>query len=154
MNTLETIPAHINGQLLACVGDRISLICSCNAELSTCTEYTRWTVNSPTIACDSVIDHLYPASIEHCGPFVFQNVTEITNSQPITNLSSTIVATANVSMSGTVIQCSTSQIKELMIQTGPNITLCIPGKRYTFACTYSIHAQQVSSHLLKISKCC
>ena len=125
INMLESIPDHIDGQLLACVGDRISLICSRNEDLSS--GVTRWTVTSPTIPCDSVVDHRTTSEPEPCGPFMFQNVTQIGGSQ-ITVLSSTAVATANASMSGAVIGCSTSDFPQLSMQIGPNITLCIPGK--------------------------
>jgi hypothetical protein len=57
---------------------------------------------------------------------MFQNITEIDG--PLTSLSSTAVATANGSMSGAVIQCSTSNIPQLSLPIGSNITLCIPGK--------------------------
>ena len=144
INTLETTPDHINGQLLACVGDRISLTCSRSTDLAS--GVTRWTVSSPTIPCDSIIDHLAPGSIEHCGPFVFQNVTEITGSQIPTVLSSTAVATANASMSGAIVQCSTYRHPQLSQQIGPNITLCIPGKRY-YAYTVAIHVQLLLAHV-------
>ena len=54
INALESSPGHINGQLLACVGDRISLTCSRDFELSS--EVTRWTISSP-ISCGLVIHH-------------------------------------------------------------------------------------------------
>ena len=69
--------------------------------------------------------------MEPCGPFVFQNVTEIAGAQPIiTILSSTAVAVASASMSGAVIQCSTSQVAQVSTQIGPRITLCILGKKH------------------------
>ena len=123
---METTPDHIDGQLLACVGDRISLTCSRDTDLGT--GVTRWIVSSPAISCDSVINHIAPVSIERCDPFMFQDVTEITGSLPVSILSSTAVATANVSISGAVIQCSTSQFSQISKQIGPNITLCIPCK--------------------------
>ena len=126
INTLESTPNHINGQLLACVGDRISLTCSRNIELGS--GVTHWTVSSPTIPCDSIINHFAPVSIEPCDPFGFQNVTEIIGSQYPTILSSTAVATANASMSGAVVQCSTSRIPQVSRQIGPSIILCIPGR--------------------------
>ena len=125
INTLESTPNHINGQLLACVGERISLTCSHNFGLSS--GVTHWTVSSPTIPCDSIIDHSDPDSIEPCDPFVFQNVTEVTGSPP-NILSSTAVATANATMSGAVVQCFTSEHPVFSRQIGPNITLCIPCK--------------------------
>ena len=130
INALESSPDHINGQLLACVGDQISLTCSRDFELSTGITY--WTINSPTIPCDSIINHLSPVSIGHCDPFMFQNITEITG--PVNNLSSTAITIANASISGAVIQCSTSDIPQLSMPIGPNITLCIPGKRGTCTC--------------------
>ena len=130
---MESSPVNINGKLTACVGDQISLTCSRNIDLGSAV--TRWTITSPTIPCDSVINHISPVSIGHCGPFVFQDVTDI--SGPIINLSSTAVATANVSMSGAVVQCFTSQIVLVANEIGPNITLCIPGKKST--CTSIIY---------------
>ena len=124
INTLESTPHHINGQLLACVGDRISLTCSRDIEVSS--GVTHWTISSP-ISCDSTISHVAAVSIEPCGPFMFQNVT---GAQPIiTILSSTAVATASASMSGAVIQCSTSRLAQLSVQIGPRIILCVPGKK-------------------------
>ena len=64
---------------------------------------------------------------------MFRDVTKIL-SGPITNLSSTAVATANASMSGAVVQCFTSQIVDFATEIGPNSTLCIPGKNSM--CTY------------------
>ena len=130
VNALEFSPDHINGQLLACIGDRISLTCNRDFELSNGLTY--WTISSPNIPCDSIIRHLSPVSIGHCDPFMFQNVTEITG--PITTLSSTAVATANASMSGAVIQCFTSNIPQLSMPIGSSITLCIPGKSGTCTC--------------------
>ena len=132
---MESLPVNINGKLIACVGDQISLTCSRDTGLSS--GVTRWTVTSPAIPCDSVINHLAPASIGRCDPFVFQDVTEISGSQSITILSSTAVATANVSMSGAVVQCFTSQIVGVAQEIGSNITLCIPGK--TSTCTSIIY---------------
>ena len=131
INALESSPDSINGQLLACVGDQISLTCSRDFELGTGVTY--WTVSSPTIPCENLINHLSPVSIGHCDPFMFQNITEITG-PPITTLSSTAIATASASMSGAVIQCPTSNIPQLSLPIGPNITLCIPGKSGTRTC--------------------
>ena len=127
IRTLESTPHHINGQLLACVGNWISLTCSRDTEVGS--GVTWWNVSSP-ISCDSIIRHVAPVSIEPCGPFMFQNVTEITGAQPIIISSSTAVATASASMSGAVIQCFTSQFAQLSVQIGTSITLCIPGKKH------------------------
>ena len=131
ISALESSPDHINGQLLACVGDQISLTCSRDFELATGVTY--WTINSSTIPCNSLITHLTPVSIGHCDPFMFQNVTVITG-PTITTLSTTAIATANASISGAVIQCFTSNVLQLSMPIGSSITLCIPGKRGTCTC--------------------
>ena len=58
---------------------------------------------------------------------MFQNVTEV-GPQIVNILSSTAVATAKASLSGAVVQCSTSRIAIISRQIGPSITLCIRGK--------------------------
>ena len=121
INALESSPDHINGQLLACVGDRISLTCSRDFELDTGIIY--WTFRSPTIYCDLVIQYFRNFPVD-CGPFMVRSI-----SRSSTFLSSSItVAIANASMSSVVIQCSTSNIPQLSMPIGSKITLCIPGK--------------------------
>ena len=134
LNSLESTPAHINGQLSACVGEQMSF--TCNRDFGLESLSTRWIVSSPTIPCDSLINHLSPISIQPCDAFMFQDVTEVAGSQPVINLSNTAIATANASMSGAVVQCSTSKIPQVSRQVGLNITLCIPGKSIHTSITY------------------
>ena len=63
---------------------------------------------------------------------MFQNVTVVDG--PVTNFSSTVVATADASMSGAVIQCFTSSVPKLSMTIGSSVTLCIPGRSGTHTC--------------------
>ena len=74
-----------------------------------------------------VIRHLDPVSVGSCDPFVFQNITTGATLASTPVFSSTAVTTADVTISGTVVRCGTSQNPALSAQIGPDVTLCIPG---------------------------
>ena len=116
----ESNPAHVDGMLTACVGDQISLTCS-HDNLDD--GVTVWTV-SPPVGCMETIIHSYPIHASQCGPFTFQDISDLTGDS-IAPLSTTAIATANVSMNGAVVECRDSTGREFN-QIG-NTTLCIVG---------------------------
>ena len=107
--------------LAACAGDQISLTCSHDDLIS---GTTRWIISQP-VNCSETIDHNPPISTNPCGPFTFRDVSMLT---PDTVLSSTAVAAANTSITGTVVECRDSA--GIFYDSIGNITLCIIGKFY------------------------
>ena len=118
---IESTPAHVGGVLTACAGDQISLTCS-HDNLNS--GVTSWLFYQP-VDCTEVIDHAPPISTDPCGPFTFQDVSILA---PDAVLSSTAVATANTSMTSTVVECRDSA-GILYDQVG-NISLCILSKYF------------------------
>ena len=92
-------PAHVGGVLKACVGDQISLTCSHDDIKGN--GQTRW-LFSPPVNCSFLIDHFQPNTAHPCGPFILQDVSETTAG---VMLNSTVVVTANTSISCTVAEC-------------------------------------------------
>ena len=115
----EFSPANDNGVLTACVGDHISLMCSHDNDAN---GVTRW-IFSPPIDCSVTIDHNPPIATLPCGPFTFQDITEI---RPNGLFNSTAVATASTSMTGAVAECRDSS-GEVYNQIGTT-SICIIGK--------------------------
>lgn len=115
----EFRPANANGVLTACVGDHVSLTCSHDNDAS---GVTRWIFSSP-IDCSVTIDHNPPIVTRPCGPFTFQDVTEI---QPNGLFNSTAVAIASVSMTGAIAECRDSS-GDVYNQIGTTL-ICIIGK--------------------------
>lgn len=115
----ESNPAHVDGMLTACVGDQISLTCSHNNLYD---GITVWTVSPPVSCMETIVHSSIRAS--QCGPFTFQDTTELTGDTTAL-LSTTAIATANVSMNGAVVECRDSTGR-LFNQIG-NTTLRIVG---------------------------
>ena len=120
--SFESTPAHVGGVLAACAGDQISLTCS-HDNLDS--GVTRWIqVSQPMVQdCSEVIDHNIPNSADPCGPFTFQDVSMLALDAV---LSSTAVATANTSMTGTVVECRDSA--GILSASIGNVTLCVYGE--------------------------
>ena len=114
-NVLESTPPSVNGVLTACAGEQISLTCTHNYGI---TVTTQWTIGPP-LNCSAVVTH-QPIDGQSCR----ECMLECTNtSPPDTTASSTAVATAKVSMSGSIVQCIAGNvIKNFIVG---NITLCI-----------------------------
>ena len=120
LSSFESIPAHVDGVLTTCAGHQILLTCSHNKLLS---GITRWIFSQP-VDCSETVDHNPPIqSTDPCGSFTFQDVSELA---PDTVLHSTTVATANTSMTGTVVECKDSA--GILSESIGNITLCIVGE--------------------------
>ena len=115
----EFSPANTNGVLAACAGDHISLTCIHDNDA---TGITRWIFSSP-IDCSQTIDHNPPILTRPCGPFTFQDITEI---RPNGLFNSTAVATAASSMTGTTAECRDSS-GDVYNQIG-TASICIIGK--------------------------
>lgn len=115
----EFSPANSNGVLTTCVGEHVSLTCSHD---NSATGITRWLFSSP-IDCSETIDHNPPINTRPCGPFTFQDVTEI---RPNGLFNSTAVAIASTSMTGAVAECRDSS-GEVYNQIGTT-SICIIGK--------------------------
>ena len=97
--SFTSTPAHVGGVLKACVGDQISLTCSHDDIRGN--GQTRW-LFTPPVDCSFVIDHASSSNAQPCGPFTLQDVSETTGGMV---LNSTVVVTANTSISGAVAEC-------------------------------------------------
>ena len=116
VSTLESTPAANNdGVLTACAGSQISITCR-HSNLNS--GVTVWSFSLP-IDCMITIEHNPPLS-EPCGPFSFQDAAMLAAG---VELSSTAVATAITSMTGTVVSCQDSV--GLIPTTIGSITVCI-----------------------------
>ena len=118
INMLESNPTLADGVLTACVGEQISLTCTHDITAVN----TQWFV-SPPVNCSASVGHAPPAS-EPCGPFTFDGITQVVVG--VTALESTAMATADVSMTGSVVKCRSGNI--LMSTFVGNASLCIVGK--------------------------
>ena len=121
LNILTSHPSQINGTLVACVGDEISLTCSHTITLSASTQ---WIISSP-VNCSTAISHNPPIPIAPpCGPFSFQNITLLESG--VAQLNSTAVAIVNssIAISGSVVKCIAGIT--IPVSVG-NISLCIIG---------------------------
>ena len=83
---------------------------------------TRWIFSTP-IDCSETIDHNPPIITRPCGPFTFQDITEI---RPNILFNSTAVAIASTSMTGAVAECRDSS-GDVYNQIG-TASICIIGK--------------------------
>ena len=115
----ETFPGHVGGVLSVCIDHEVFITCG-HSNLNT--GVTRWVLSTP-VNCSEVIQHRNPAGPYQCGPFSFQDVTMLA---PDAVLSSTAVATANTSMTGTTVECRDSA--GINPHTIGSTTLCIFGK--------------------------
>ena len=118
---LTSVPASTDGILTTCVDHPVILTCSHDNHAN---GITRWIFSTP-VDCTETIDHNPPIYIDQCGPFSFENVTEIGSS---CFLNSTAVAQVNASMRGTVIECRDSS--GTVFNTFGNISLCVISKPY------------------------
>ena len=118
-NSLQSSPIHtVDGILTACAGETFSLTCTHDNHA---TGITRWIFSTP-INCSKTIDHNPPIFTDLCGPFRFQNVTEIGFHE---SLNSTTTAIASASMNGTIIECRDSS--GTVFNSIGSIKLCIIG---------------------------
>ena len=119
-NILTSHPSQVNGRIITCVGDEISLTCSHDNAASTT---TTWTISSP-VNCSTEITHTPPTPVAPpCGPFSFQNITLAEAS--VIQLNSTAVATASSEISGSIIECIAGFVSPVSVG---NISLCVIGK--------------------------
>lgn len=118
-NSLQSTPIDTGGILTTCAGEILSLTCTHN---NLATGITRWIFTTP-INCSRTIDHNPPIFTHLCGPFRFQNVTEIGLQN---SLNSTTIAIASASMNGTIIECRDSS--GTVFNSIGSIKLCIIGK--------------------------
>ena len=125
---MESNPPQVNGVLTACTSEDISLTCSHNNVI---TAGTQWSI-SPPVNCTATVTHESPNN-PTCGAFVVQDITRPANAMVI---NSTAVATADVSMAGSVVECvGGNSVSNFIVG---NITLCIVGElfnTYTVLCT-------------------
>ena len=120
VSSFKSTPAHeVGGVLAACAGEQITLMCR-NDSLNS--GATRWIFSQP-VDCSETIDHNPLISTDPCGPFSFQGVSVLV---PDAALYSTAVATANTSMTGTVVQCRNSA--GILSASIGNVTLCVYGE--------------------------
>ena len=122
MNTLESNPAVVNGTLTTCSGNRIEMTCSHNkVDIIS----TIWRI-SPPVSCSTTITHSQPPDAPPCGSSIinFQNVTAATSDTTV--LTSTAVVTANVTMSGSIVECRGGN-RARSINVG-NVSLCVIGE--------------------------
>lgn len=117
---LESIPSLADEVLTACVGEQISLTCTHDITAVN----TLWSI-SPPVNCSASVGHAPPAR-EPCGPFTFDGITQAVVG--VTALESTAMATADVSMTGSVVKCRSGNV--LMSTFVGNASLCIVGKSH------------------------
>ena len=110
--------SHANKYLIACDGDLISLTCTHDDVGS---GSSTWII-SPPVNCSTSIIHNPPTDAPSCGPFTFSGVNEAL--QGVTQLSSTAMATASTTMSGSVVECKSGIFSS---SSAGNLTLCIIG---------------------------
>ena len=120
VGTFESTPPHVNGVLTTCAGRQISFTCSYISSGGTA---TRWLFHSPS-ECSLSIDHEASTASGECSPFTVQRYSNTTQDM----LSSTVVATAATSLTGTVVQC-TDRLGTNFIPIGDtNVSICTVGK--------------------------
>ena len=108
--------------LIACAGDQISLTCS---HSNSDNGVTLW-IFTPSNDCNRrSLDHNNPDDVPPCGPFMFENITHISQTRS-SALSSTAVFTANESISNTLVECR-DNAGNAYNQVG-NITICVVGE--------------------------
>ena len=112
----------VNGSITTCSGNPIEITCN-HDEIDTAS--TIWRI-SPPVNCSTVITHGRNPDTPPCGLFMFHNVTAATRDTTVTVLSSTAVATANVMMSDSVVECRGGN-RFRSVKVG-NISLCVVGK--------------------------
>ena len=112
----------MNGSLTVCNGNRIEMTCNHN---QVATINTIWRI-SPPVNCSTTITHSQTPDTPPCGSSMikFQDITAATRDTTV--LTSTAVVTANVNMSGSVVECRGGNIDE-SIDVG-NLSLCVVGE--------------------------
>ena len=110
-----------NPTLLACAGDQLVLTCTHNMVSN---QASRWNFIPTFPSCTRrIVNHNNPTMVTPCGPFTFLNVTGVDESP--TELSSTAIATADESLSNTVIECYDSERNSA--NSVGRITMCVIG---------------------------
>ena len=109
-----------NGLLQVCDGETISLSCS---HENTASGISRW-VFSPPLDCSFIVDHASPDLSRGCGPFQLETATMNNGT-----LMSTVAATADTTITGTVVECRDSG--GISFNVIGNISICVLGKQYT-----------------------
>ena len=118
INTLESTPIAMNGSLTACSGDQISITCNHDQVHTTS---TIWRITRP-VECSIIITHNQNRVVPACG----LNFVDVNSAAGASELRSTAVANANVTMSGGVIECrGGNQVQSVHVE---NISLCVIGK--------------------------
>ena len=119
-DSLTSIPSPVNGIITACSGDEISLTCN-HDDVGVGT--TLWSISAP-VNCFQVISHAR-TNFDNliCGSFAFFNVTSLNSEANPSQLSSTAVATAIASMSGSVVECREGNLVNSMLI--DKVSLCI-----------------------------
>ena len=120
MDSLTSTPSPVNGIITACSGDEISL--TCNSD-DVGVGNTLWNISAP-VNCSQVINHAR-TNFDYltCGSFAFYNVTRLSLVEIPSQLSSTAVATAIASMSGSVVECREGNLVSSMLI--DKVSLCI-----------------------------
>ena len=118
INTLESTPIAMNGSLTACSGDQISITCNHDQVATTS---TMWRITRP-VDCSRIITHNQNPVVPACG----LSFVDVNSAAGVSELTSTAIATANVTMSGGVIECTGGNDVH-SVHVG-NISLCVIGK--------------------------
>ena len=118
MISLSSRPPPIGGTLTVRTGNQISLTCSHDNDNN---GVTRWIFGLP-VDCSQLIDHNNPSLASPCGPFEFHNVSMLSAGAM---LSSTAVASAGASMTGSAVMCRDSAGQTF--DTSNTVTLCVTG---------------------------
>ena len=131
-------PTSENGVLTTCVGEQISITCSHAGEE---TSNTRWVFSPPT-KCSILIDHepQNAPDSKQCGPFTIQGISNTTQEM----LTSTAVATATTSLTGTVAECADG-VGANAIQFG-NTSICVAGEISVSVLYYPLQANILYIH--------
>ena len=113
----------INGAVVACVGEDISLICNHdNAHFAT----TQWIISSP-VNCSTLISHNPPTpTAPPCGPFSFQDITVLEMGVIQLNSSAVAIVNSSTAISGSIVECKGGL--NMPVSVGNNISLCVIGE--------------------------
>ena len=122
LNILTSHPSQINGTLVACVGDEISLTCSHDIVHSAS---TGWIISSP-VNCSTSVSHNPPTPVAPpCGPFLFQNTIAERGVAQLNSTAVTIIVNSSTAINGSIIECKAGF--SMPVSVG-NISLCVIGK--------------------------
>ena len=98
---------------------------------------TRWLFHSPS-ECSLSIDHEASTASGECSPFTVQRFSNTTQDM----LSSTVVASAATSLTGTVVQCTDRLGTNFTPIGDTNVSICVVGEFFfflTLLCNNSLH---------------